>query len=162
MLFFVTNKGGRNMNKEYKNAKKELDRFQLPTGYSIEDIQVSKVYLETILKLLKLGTKKTNLSSDLYWLLIDTLGKMSNVQGYEIVAYSTIQNNDSETSCVHVSNNKLESVDLVENNIQLTLEDLLEFVHHQDSFLPSNPNEKNAYFHNESVVIGAKKLYKRK
>ncbi len=137
-------------------AQEELNKFQLPTGYTAENLKKSKNYLLKILCFLLTSIREDNaLTRPIFSLLLETIGKISNVQGYDIIVKVVDENADLNS--LNISENNINSVILWENNIEKTIEDLMGFIFQDNAFMPQN-GERKAYFHNESLVLTKVKL----
>lgn len=132
-------------------VQEELDKFELPTGYSVENVKKSKYYLKKVLSFLLASIHVENtLTEDAFEILLDLVGKISNVQGCEIIV--KIADKETDQSTLNISGNDIESIVFWKDNIEKTVTDLFNFVLEDRAFMPQN-GKKRSYFHNESLVL---------
>lgn len=150
-----------NVNNAYQAlARKELNKFDLPKGYSRRDVLKSKKYLMKTLSFLLHDMKDHNdkcLTKERYDIMINVIGKISNIQAFDTRV--NIMEESLEQTSIITCGNDIDLIILWQNNLEKTVIDLCHVLSKQNTFMPEAGGKKS-YFNNESVVVMKKTLVK--
>lgn len=105
-------------------AQQELSSFRLPNGCSKQDRLKGKRSIVNILSLMK--KEYENNSKELDDILLDTIGLVANMQGYDVIATRALL--EEEENTISSSNGKLSGIMIWNNDLYKTINELIMFV----------------------------------